>query len=145
VTSSATPVLESLGLRHLALRVRDLDGALRFYRDLLGFRIVWQPDADNVYLSSGGDNLALHRVEALSSEPGPLDHLGILVASPEAVRRAEAALAAAGVVVRQSTKEHRDASVSCYVADPDGNSVQILYEPSLSPKLADGSGRPPAV
>lgn len=139
MTSSATPVLESLGLCHLALRVRDLESALRFYRDLLGFRIVWQPDADNVYLSSGGDNLALHRVETVSSDLGPLDHLGILVESPDAVRRAEAALVAAGVVVRQATKQHRDASVSCYVADPDGNTVQILYEPSLSPRLADRS------
>jgi catechol 2,3-dioxygenase-like lactoylglutathione lyase family enzyme len=144
VTSSTAPVLESLGLRHLALRVRDLESALRFYRELLGFRIVWQPDPDNVYLSSGSDNLALHRVETVSSDPGALDHLGILVASPEAVRRAETALAAAGVVVLQATKKHRDESVSCYVADPDGNSVQILYEPGLSPKLAIGRVGPSA-
>jgi hypothetical protein len=36
------------------------------------------------------------------------------------------------VEVLQATKEHRDRSVSCYVADPDGNRVQILYEPRLS-------------
>ena len=33
----------------------------RFYVDLLGFEVEWEPDADNVYLSSGIDNLALHR------------------------------------------------------------------------------------
>ena len=33
----------------------------RFYVDLLGFAVEWEPDADNVYLSSGIDNLALHR------------------------------------------------------------------------------------
>ena len=49
------------GLRHLALSVRDLDAMKRFYVDLLGFAVEWEPDADNVYLSSGIDNLALHR------------------------------------------------------------------------------------
>src|SRR6476660_8820567 len=49
------------GLRHLALKVRDLDAMKRFYVDLLGFSVDWEPDADNVYLTSGTDNLALHR------------------------------------------------------------------------------------
>ena len=49
------------GLRHLALNVRHLDAMKRFYVDLLGFAVEWEPDADNVYLSSGIDNLALHR------------------------------------------------------------------------------------
>ena len=41
--------------------VRDLEAMKRFYVDLLGFAVEWEPDADNVYLSSGIDNLALHR------------------------------------------------------------------------------------
>ena len=49
------------GLRHLALNVRDLESMKRFYVDLLGFAVEWEPDRDNVYLSSGIDNLALHR------------------------------------------------------------------------------------
>ena len=36
----------------------------RFYVDLLGFAVEWEPIADNVYLSSGIDNLALHRSRA---------------------------------------------------------------------------------
>ena len=48
------------GLRHLALGVRDLEAMKRFYVDLLGFEVEWEPDADNLYLSSGLDNLALH-------------------------------------------------------------------------------------
>ena len=64
---SMKPVLNSLGMRHLAIRVRNLDRALWFYRDLLGFGVVWQPDEDNVYLSSGCDNLALHRVDTLNT------------------------------------------------------------------------------
>jgi catechol 2,3-dioxygenase-like lactoylglutathione lyase family enzyme len=124
--------VRSLGLRHLALRVRDLRASLGFYRDLLGFRVVWQPDDANVYLSSGCDNLALHAHSIIQAADGALDHLGVVVASADEVRSAEANLAARGVVVLQKTKSHRDGSVSCYVADPDGNSVQILFEPRLS-------------
>src|SRR5215813_5143148 len=50
------------GLRHLALNTRNLEAMQRFYVDFLGFAIEWQPDPDNVYLTSGADNLALHRV-----------------------------------------------------------------------------------
>mgnify|MGYP002048138293 CR=1 FL=1 len=51
------------------LNVMDLEGSLHFYRDLLGFSVVWQPDAENIYLSSGCDNLALHRADDLARPP----------------------------------------------------------------------------
>ena len=125
------PAVKHLGLRHVALNVMDLDGSLHFYRDLLGFSVVWQPDPENIYLSSGCDNLALHLSDEVA-RPGALDHLGILVAQPEEVLPAEKALREAGVEILQATRTHRDDRVSCYVADPDGNSVQILFEPTLS-------------
>src|SRR5438067_1326628 len=81
------------GLRHVALKARDLPAMRRFYVDLLGFAVEWEPDADNVYLSSGVDNLALHRDrpanEAHSPAPrgGPLDHIGLIVATPADVDR----------------------------------------------------------
>ncbi|NNC54958.1 MAG: VOC family protein, partial [Pseudomonadales bacterium] len=46
------------GLRHVALFVPDLAQALDFYVRLLGMSVEWQPDEDNVYLTSGNDNLA---------------------------------------------------------------------------------------
>ena len=58
------------GLRHLALNARDLDAMKRFYVDVLGFAVEWEPDPDNVYLTSGRDNLALHRAAALPAGPG---------------------------------------------------------------------------
>jgi len=54
----------TLGLRHVALQVRDLEACERFYTELLGMRVEWRPDPDNVYLTSGTDNLALHRIAA---------------------------------------------------------------------------------
>src|ERR1700731_2124012 len=37
------------GLRHLALKAHDLDAMKRFYVELLGFHVEWEPDPDNVY------------------------------------------------------------------------------------------------
>src|SRR5439155_15699659 len=57
-----------LGLRHLALNARHLDAMRGFYCDLLGFEVEWEPDADNVYMTSGADNLALHRSASLTAD-----------------------------------------------------------------------------
>jgi hypothetical protein len=37
-----------------------------------------------------------------------------------------------GVRIVQRPKRHRDGSYSFYLADPDDNVVQILYEPTIS-------------
>ena len=52
------------GLRHLALRVRDIRESKDFYLRIFGLKVVWEPDPQNCYLSSGIDNLALHEVPA---------------------------------------------------------------------------------
>jgi catechol 2,3-dioxygenase-like lactoylglutathione lyase family enzyme len=114
----------------VALRVRDVRATTGFYTEIFGFRVVWSPDPDNVYLSSGTDNLALHR----DPEVGPggaLDHLGFLVESPDDVHAAAAVLRARGVPLVHEPRVHRDGSVSCYCHDPGGNLVQILYLPGL--------------
>src|SRR5262245_20993795 len=118
------------GLRHLALNARQLDAMKSFYVDLLGFAIEWEPDADNIYLSSGIDNLALHRAvphtEADDSHAGdgsPLDHLGLIVRSADDVDRWAAFLDSRGVTIDAKPRTHRDGARSCYFRDPDGNRV----------------------
>ena len=66
------------GLRHLALRVKDVERAKDFYTRVFGMRLVWQPDADSAYLSSGCDNLALHRGDPGDPARQSLDHLGFV-------------------------------------------------------------------
>ena len=122
------------GLRHLALRVVDVEKSMNFYTKLFGMRVVWQPDPDNVYLSSGCDSLALHQVSPDEIKGGQrLDHLGFIVADPEEVNRAAKLLAAQGIALRHPPRIHRDGSRSFYFPDPDGNVIQILYEPTISP------------
>ena len=129
------------GLRHLALNVRELDAMKRFYVDLLGFAVEWEPDSDNIYLSSGIDNLAFHRapVEPLEivqadGGPSPLDHLGLIVRNAEDVDRWAAFLESRGVTIDAKPKTHRDGARSCYFRDPDGNRVQIIHHPPISQK-----------
>jgi catechol 2,3-dioxygenase-like lactoylglutathione lyase family enzyme len=121
------------GLRHLALNVRDLDAMKRFYVETLGFTIEWEPDADNTYLSSGIDNLALHRSTNPKVE-GALDHLGMIVRQPDDVDRWATFLEAQGVALEARPRTHRDGARSCYFSDPDGNKVQIIYHPPISGK-----------
>ena len=54
------------GMHHVALHVIDLEACENFYVSLLGMQVEWRPDADSVYLCSGSDNLALHRVRITS-------------------------------------------------------------------------------
>jgi catechol 2,3-dioxygenase-like lactoylglutathione lyase family enzyme len=122
------PAVRVRGLRHLALRVRDVPAATRFYAETFGMRVVWAPDPENVYLSSGTDNLALH-ADPGTAAGGALDHLGFLVATPEDVYAAADALRARRVPLAREPAVHRDGSVSCYCRDPDGNLVQVLYLP----------------
>ena len=119
-----------LGLRHLALNVKDPQASKAFYCESFGMSVVWEPDPDNVYLSSGPDNLALHR--AAVSDAGALDHFGFVVDSREEVDALAARFRARGVTIAAEPRDHRDGSRSFYCLDPDGLRIQILYEPTLS-------------
>ena len=122
------------GLRHLALHARDLDAMKRFYVDVLGFAVEWEPDADNIYLSSGIDNLALHRAKGDVARQGALDHLGLIVRAPDDVDKWAAFLESKGVTLAAKPKTHRDGARSCYFSDPDGNTIQIIHHPPISGK-----------
>jgi catechol 2,3-dioxygenase-like lactoylglutathione lyase family enzyme len=127
------PRPESVSLRHVALRVRDLDACERFYTNIIGMRVEWRPDADNVYLTGGHDNLALHRAAQVDAgDRQPLDHIGFIVPRIEQVDDWFAFLKDNGVAIVKPPRTHRDGARSLYCRDPDGNTVQLIYHSPLS-------------
>jgi catechol 2,3-dioxygenase-like lactoylglutathione lyase family enzyme len=123
------------GMRHIALKVRDVATSKKFYQEILGMEVVWEPDGRNVYLSSGCDNIAIHQVAdsfVTAAEERQLDHLGFIVESIERVQELELEFRRQGVSIIHPFKIHRDGSASFYCADPDGIIIQMLYEPTLS-------------
>ncbi len=125
-------MIKHRGLRHLALNVKDVARAGNFYQRVFGMRIVWQPDADNAYLSSGCDNLALHQGPAGERSAQSLDHLGFIVGSIEELEAGYQWAQENQLEIARPLGRHRDGSVSYYIRDLDGNVIQILYEPSVS-------------
>lgn len=122
-------------MRHIALKIRNMAASRHFYQNILGMEVVWEPDPQNVYLSSGCDNIALHEVPqrfGAISEERQLDHFGFIVESVERVMELEQLFRLQGVKIVHPFKVHRDGSASFYCADPDGIIIQMLHEPRMS-------------
>lgn len=119
------------GLNHVAFTIKHFAECEKFYTELLGMKIDWQPDADNLYLSSGKDNLALHRApqDFSPDKHQHLDHIGFALLAREDVDAWHDYLVSQGVVIKAKPKDHRDGTRSFYCADPDGNVVQMIYYP----------------
>lgn len=127
------PVLKT---EHFGIRVRDLDAALAFYRDLLGL-----PEFDRVVTGSGNTNVLLAMGEAgyveLMGNPNfepmrpagnhaGLHHLALLVPDLDAW---VAYLTARGVAITagpESMEWPKATAKLCFVADPEGNPVEFF-------------------
>lgn len=119
------------GLHHVALYVKNFDACRHFYIDLLGMTIDWEPDANNLYLTSGNDNFALHRAPAdfTPHKHQHLDHIGFFLKERTDVDQWHQYLLAHNVLIKAAPKDHRDGTRSFYCEDPDGNIVQLIYYP----------------
>jgi catechol 2,3-dioxygenase-like lactoylglutathione lyase family enzyme len=124
----------TLGFRHIALYVEAFAGCEHFYSAILGLRVEWRPDADNVYLTMGQDNLALHRRksnEALANNQR-LDHIGLVLTEADDVDKWYDYLARNEVKLLTRPRTHRDGARSFYCQDPDGTTVQLIHHPPLA-------------
>ncbi|MCT0231667.1 VOC family protein [Synechococcus sp. CS-1324] len=111
-------------LGHVALRVQDMDRAKAFYQ-ALGLRITWEAE-DWSYLQSpqSGDGLAL--LSPAYTVAGP--HFAFHFTDRQEVDTVHAQLLASGHRVGP-VHDHRDGTASFYLQDPEGNWLEMLYEP----------------
>ncbi|MXW39651.1 MAG: VOC family protein [Synechococcus sp. SB0668_bin_15] len=114
--------VERLG--HVAVRVHDMERAKRFYRSL-GMELVWDAQ-DWCYMETrpGREGLALLGPDYRAAGP----HFAFHFRDRAAVNAAHAQLKAAGVAVG-AVHDHRDGTASFYLRDPEGNWLEMLYEP----------------
>lgn len=126
--------METLGLRHVALYVRDPQVSKEFYTRVLKMELEWEPDLDNVYLTSGGlDNLAIHR--STGGEPSGnqrLDHIGFALPTAHSVDDWYQWVVSQGVKIAKEIKTHRDGARSFYMVDPDGVIIQMIHHPPIA-------------
>ncbi len=120
------------GMRHVALNILNLEQTENFYVELLGMQVEWRPDKDNVYLTSGNDNLALHRVAEKPSGPQHLDHIGFIIDDFDSVDTWYEFLLQHDIEIFKPPETHRDGARSFYCRDPDGNIVQMIFHPPLA-------------
>jgi len=119
------------GLRHIALNVKDLAASERFYVDLMGMSVEWRPDADNVYLTSGNDNLALHVVKGEETGVPKLDHIGFFLDKEDDVDDWYEFLKHHDIKMKTKPRKHRDGAKSFYCLDPEGVTVQVIFHPPV--------------
>lgn len=127
-------------LGHVHLKVRDLDRATAFYRDLLGLAIRERVGANYVFLS-GSDvhhEVALQRVPGDAALPGRFDvglfHTAFEVPDRRAFADAYRRLRAAGLA--PALVDHR-ISWAMYFSDPDGNGLEIYCDTRGDPDGAE--------
>lgn len=121
-------------LGHVVLYVSDLDRSLSFYRDLLGFREIGRVfGGAAAALTSGRTHHELLLIE-VGRAPGPLTgrrlglyHIGIKIGdSLDDLRSAKAELEQAAVALT-GMSDHT-VSQSLYLADPDGNEIELYVD-----------------
>jgi catechol 2,3-dioxygenase len=122
-------------LGHAVIRVRDLQIALAFYRDVLGLREVAWHGGDMVFLSSGHSHheLALVQVEPGGQSVAPnrrqvgLHHVAFRVGERlDTLRAWRNRLRDLGVPIL-GLSDHR-VSQSMYLRDPDGLLIELYVD-----------------
>jgi len=126
----------TVGVGHIHLRVADLDRALGFYRDILGFNLHVDGRAfglQAVFLAAGGyhHHIALNTWASAGGTPPPAGHTGLYHVAFVYPDRFELARAVERLVERDypiDQAEDHGATVSVYLRDPDGNGVELYYD-----------------
>lgn len=144
----AKPIDPRIEIGHVHLKVSDLDRAIRFYQDVLGFRLTQRMGQSAAFLSSGDyhHHIGLNTWESRGG-PAPaagstgLYHFAIRYPDRASLGDALRRLRDGGVAL-DGASDH-GVSEALYLRDPDGNGLELYRDrPEASwPRAADGSLR----
>lgn len=118
---------------HVHLKVANIERALGFYRDLLGFEVTQRYGEDAVFLSAGGyhHHIGLNTWAGRNVPPAPrnaagLFHLAILYQERRELAKALRALVDAEYPL-DGASDH-GVSEALYLRDPDDNGVELYWD-----------------
>lgn len=140
--SDATRAQRPVGVNHLVLNVADIERSHHFWTELMGFELVTTVDLGTemrFYRSGPGHHhdIAIAQVKEPPAEEPPskwrpsarrmgVNHIAIAYPDRESFMAQLAHLQANGVTFHM--RGNHGMTHSAYVADPDGNGVEVLYE-----------------
>ncbi|HLR31107.1 MAG TPA: VOC family protein [Fodinibius sp.] len=126
-----TPAETRIG--HVHLKVADLDRALEFYRDLLGFELTTMYGGNAAFISAGGyhHHIGLNTWHSKGGSPAPqnstgLYHTAILYPTRKDLAKIYDRLRKAGYPI--SGASDHGVSEAIYLNDPDGNGVELYCD-----------------
>lgn len=143
--ADSKPIHPETRIGHVHLKVADIERALGFYRDVLGFQVTQRYGRQAVFLSAGGyhHHIGLNTWESAGASPPPvgrtgLYHLAILYPTRAELGDALRRLIAAGIEL-DGASDH-GVSEALYLRDPDKNGVELYWDrpPEQWPRTADG-------
>lgn len=118
---------------HVHLKVADLERALAFYRDVLGFEVTQRYGDQAVFLSAGGyhHHIGLNTWESRGAPPAPPGHPGLYHTAILFPDRASLGAALKRVLEARITLDgaaDHGVSEAVYLRDPDGNGVELYRD-----------------
>ena len=118
---------------HVHLKVSDLDRAIAFYRDVLGFELMQQLGDQAAFLSAGGyhHHLGLNTWESKGGSPPPPGTTGlyhVAIRYPDRKTLAQAVTAVLEAGVRLSGASDHGVSEAIYLHDPDDNGIELYRD-----------------
>jgi catechol 2,3-dioxygenase len=131
---------------HVHLKVADLDRALHFYCEVLGFELMQKYGTQAAFVSAGGyhHHIGLNTWESQGGAPPPpgstgLYHLAILY--PTRADLADALKQLMSHEIELDGASDHGVSEALYLHDPDGNGIELYWDRPKEewPKAADGS------
>ncbi len=139
------PPNSQVRIGHVHLKVADLERALAFYRDVLGFQVTQRFGRNAAFLSAGGyhHHIGLNTWESAGGSPPPPNATGLYHVAILYPTRAELADALQRLLHAEIPLEgaaDHGVSEAIYLRDPDGNGVELYWDKPQNqwPRTADG-------